>query len=597
MAESSKGPRRRNQQHRLRRMREEGLKTPVDKKSSIQSDSVIDCGWGRLIFGNTFDEPSAIAEALRGEGDEQRDIALYVRDPQVLLSLAPQDLFLDPSLTYRLDLATYRPASKRRSAFVVRQLTSRSDAEAINVILSAHGMVQIPPDYFWTRRDPRSVTTLVAEDARSGEVLGFVMGVDHGRAFGDPTHGSSLWSLAVAPNAPHAGIGESLTRRLAEIFMARGASYMDLSVLHDNKRAIALYEKLGFRQVTIFAVKRKNPINEKLFTGEAPGAALNPYVRIILDEARRRGIFVEIIDAEGGFFRLKHGGRSVACRESLSEFTTAVAMSICDDKRTTRRIVEAAGVSVPAQLEDSTPESRAAFLEAHGSVVVKPARGEQGRGVSVGLTTPESVEEAFARAKEMCHDVVVEECFEGEDLRIIVIDYKVVAAALRRPARVIGDGVSDLRKLIQAQSRRRSSATGGESAIPLDAETERCIAEAGYTMDDAPADGEEVVVRRTANLHTGGTIHDVTERTHPALIEAALNTARAIEIPVVGVDLMVKSPLSPEYVFIEANERPGLANHEPQPTAERFVDFLFPLTIPHSVRKQRKDKLRKEASP
>jgi len=31
-------------------------------------------------------------------------------------------------------------------------------------------------------------------------------------------------------------------------------------------------------------------------------------------------------------------------------------------------------------------------------------------------------------------------------------------------------------------------------------------------------------------------------------------------------------------VIIEANERPGLANHEPQPVAERFIDFLFPQT-------------------
>ena len=31
-------------------------------------------------------------------------------------------------------------------------------------------------------------------------------------------------------------------------------------------------------------------------------------------------------------------------------------------------------------------------------------------------------------------------------------------------------------------------------------------------------------------------------------------------------------------VIIEANERPGLANHEPQPTAERFIDLLFPST-------------------
>jgi D-alanine-D-alanine ligase-like ATP-grasp enzyme len=41
---------------------------------------------------------------------------------------------------------------------------------------------------------------------------------------------------------------------------------------------------------------------------------------------------------------------------------------------------------------------------------------------------------------------------------------------------------------------------------------------------------------------------------------------------------MVPNVSEPEYVIIEANERPGLANHEPQPTAERFVDLLFPQT-------------------
>ena len=85
-------------------------------------------------------------------------------------------------------------------------------------------------------------------------------------------------------------------------------------------------------------------------------------------------------------------------------------------------------------------------------------------------------------------------------------------------------------------------------------------------------------VRKTANLHTGGTIHDVTARLHPALAEAARRAAEALEIPVVGLDLMVPDVEQPDHVFIEANERPGLANHEPQPTAQRFVDLLFPQT-------------------
>jgi len=154
---------------------------------------------------------------------------------------------------------------------------------------------------------------------------------------------------------------------------------------------------------------------------------------------------------------------------------------------------------------------------------------------------------------------------------------------------VVGDGRSTVGELIARQSRRREAATGGESSIPLDAETERCVAAAGLTLEDVPDVNREVTVRKAANLHTGGTIHDVTDHVHPTLVEAAVQVARAIGIPVVGVDFIVRSPHEPDYVFIEANERPGLANHEPQPTAERFVDLLFPQSMPAAAREFNRD--------
>jgi len=574
-------------EHRLRRQRQYGSHPMASGTGRPKPDAVVNCGWGRLIFAHTFENNEDIVDVLAAEGPDRRDIAFYVQDPHVVLAQAPQQLFLDPSHTYRLDLATYRPARRRRHTFFIRRLSTRQDAEAVNAIYAAHNMVPVPTEFFWSHRDARSMTVLVAEDAETGAILGTVMGLDHARCFEDPEHGSSLWCLAVAPDAPHAGIGESLVRRLAEHFKARGASFMDLSVMHDNSQAIALYDKLGFVRVPVFAVKRKNEINERLFTGTSVDADLNPYARIITDEAKRRGITVTVTDLEANLFRLSYGGRSIHCREALSEFTSAVAMTICDDKRLTRRVVEAAGVRVPAQLTDPTPEALRAFLAEHGSVVVKPARGEQGKGISVGLNDPAEIDEAIERARAYCDDVVMEACFQGEDLRLVVIDYKVVAGALRRPARIVGDGTASVRKLIESQSRRRAAATGGESRIPMDAETERCLALAGYDYDSVPERGVEIAVRKTANLHTGGTIHDVTAETHPTLINAAIEAARAIEIPVTGIDLMVKSPRQPDYVFIEANERPGLANHEPQPTAERFIDLLFPLSIPAAARHAR----------
>src|SRR5690606_20895173 len=152
---------------------------------------------------------------------------------------------------------------------------------------------------------------------------------------------------------------------------------------------------------------------------------------------------------------------------------------------------------------------------------------------SVDIRSLSEMDAAIERARSVCSDVILEEFFSGHDLRLVVIDYQVVAAAIRRPARGVGDGKCTVRELIEVQSRRRASATGGESKIPLDAETERCIREGGFSLDDVLPLGHEVAAQKTANLHTGGTIHDVTGETHGDLIDAAVKAARSIEIPVV----------------------------------------------------------------
>ncbi len=541
---------------------------------------IVECGWGRLIAGHTFPDAAAVAAALLAEGSGKRDIAFYLDKPHVVVAQAPQDLFVDPSETYRLWLANYRPPRAARRGFTVRRLRTRADIAAANAIYRDRRMVTLDPAIAWEQRTQRHVEHVLAEDRATGEVIGVAMGIDHCEAWGDPAGGSSLWSLAVAPQAAHPGVGEAITRHLAEHFQARGRNYMDLSVLHDNRSAIALYEKLGFRNVAVFAVKRRNAINVPLFTTPAADSwhGFNPYARIILDEALRRGIGIDPVDPEAGYFKLSHAGRTVACRESLSELTSAVAMSRCADKRVTSRLLAAAGLNVPAQAPATTPEANRAFLRQHGSIVVKPVDGEQGKGISVGITDADEMEAAIETASRVDERVLLEQFCEGQDLRIVVIGHQVVAAAVRRPATVVGDGQSTIADLIAKQSRRRAAATGGESKIPLDAETRRCIGLQGWQLEDVlPAD-VALPVRRTANLHTGGTIHDVTAQLHPTLRMAAEQASRVLEIPVTGLDFLVPAVDGPDYVIIEANERPGLANHEPQPTAQRFVDLLFPTT-------------------
>ncbi len=567
----------------LRAAAEGNSETPMLDNASL------DTGWGRILMGHTFADPADLAAELCRESHGKRDIAIYIDKPHVVLSYAPQHLFLDPSDTLRLALVDTDGApvpllaESDRGDVRIRPVASETDAEAMNALYLKRNMVPTSPEYVWRQRSSDVLVYLVAEDSVTGSVIGTVTGVNHRLLFNDPGAGSSLWCLAVDPQTPRPGVGEALVRALAHHFQQQGCAYMDLSVMHDNRQAKALYDKLGFFALTTFSIKNKNAYNEPLFIGPELEENLNPYARIIVDEARARGISVEILDAEEGYFRLSRGGKSIACRESLSDLTTSVAMSRCQDKYVTHRWLARAGIKMPAfQLAgDTVADLR--FLQHHTRIVVKPANGEQGKGITVGVTTEQELATALDKAHQYGERVLLESCVDGEDLRVVVINYRVVAAAVRKPAQIIGDGVHDARTLIEKQSRRRQAATGGESRIPLDAETERCLAAQGYNYDSVLAAGVKVAVRKTANLHTGGTIHDVTDLLHSRIVETSVKAARHLEIPVVGFDFMIEAPDRAEHALIEANERVGLANHEPQPTAQRFVDLLFPLS--HSTRR------------
>ena len=306
---------------------------------------------------------------------------------------------------------------------------------------------------------------------------------------------------------------------------------------------------------------------------------LNVHTRVIVDEALGRNIEVEIVDPAVGELCLRFGDRRVTTLESLSELTSAVAFRRCDDKLLTRRVLEDAKLPVAAGRPATYDDGDREFLRRHREVVVKPARGEQGRGITVGLTTARSLHRACLFARRYWPEVLIEQRCYGEDLRVVVIDREVIAAAVRRPPAITGDGTSTIAQLIDAYNHQQAQTTGANSVIPIDDVTRDTVHGAGYAdLDGVLPAGETLIVRGTANVHTGGTITDVTEKIHPDLAQLAVSAAAAVGLPVAGIDLIVDALDRPDGVIIEVNEQPGLGNHEPRPTAARFIDLLFPET-------------------
>ncbi len=168
-------------------------------------------------------------------------------------------------------------------------------------------------------------------------------------------------------------------------------------------------------------------------------------------------------------------------------------------------------------------------METHRTVVVKPARGEQGEGISVGITDRRDLETAIKKAKNVCRDVILEELAPGQDLRVIVINYEVVAAAVRRPPVIRGTGTHTVKELIKIYNRRRMAATGGESRIPHGRRNPPVPG--GTGPGRGHGGGQRQRSDRAKNRQSAYRRHhhDVTDELHPELAKAAVSAARCLE--------------------------------------------------------------------
>jgi len=311
--------------------------------------------------------------------------------------------------------------------------------------------------------------------------------------------------------------------------------------------------------------------------------------------ARERGIPIERVD-DLSLLRLGHGRNRRLVWAALTDATSALGVDIAGDKELTRRMLAEAAVPVPAGGVATTAEEAVAIFERLGSapVVVKPRHGRQGAHVYLGLQVREAVRAAFHRAAAvdgLDKGVIVERQLAGRDYRVLIVHGRVIAAAERIPAHVVGDGVSTIDDLVARANLDPRRGAGHDRALTRLTMDETFLRRRGHTGTDVPHAGETVWLRETANLSTGGTSRDVTSSVHPDVRDVCCRTAELIGLDIAGVDLRladIAAPLPPErpdadaWGVIEVNAAPGLRMHlhpvegQPRPVAAAIVDALYP---------------------
>jgi cyanophycin synthetase len=315
---------------------------------------------------------------------------------------------------------------------------------------------------------------------------------------------------------------------------------------------------------------------------------LGPSTGSIVRAAWARGIPARRLN-DRSLVQLGYGSKQHRILAAETDKTSAVAESIVQDKELTKNLLAAIGVPVPkGRPVTSADDAWEAAQEIGLPVVIKPQDGNQGRGVAVNLNSRESVMAAFQAASLEGSEILCEKFAPGSDYRLLVIGYKLVAASRREPPLVTGDGRHTISQLVEEANkdpRRGEDHATALSKLRLDEIACGVLSEQGLTVDSVPAAGQVVLIRRNANLSTGGSAADVTDLVHPEVAARVVEGVRMVGLDIAGVDVVcrdISRPLEQQGgVIVEINAAPGLRMHlEPssgkgRPVGEAIVGTMF----------------------
>lgn len=310
-----------------------------------------------------------------------------------------------------------------------------------------------------------------------------------------------------------------------------------------------------------------------------------PSTQAIVDGAKKRNIPTLRL-TEGNLVQLGYGKAQRRIWTAETDLTSAVAESIAHDKQLTRQLLTSVGVPVPAgQSVSSAEEAWAAAQEIGLPVVVKPQRGNKGRGVSIQLTDRESVLAAYAIAEKEFPEptVVVERCIPGRQHRVLVVGDKAVATSGGQPQTLRGDGSHSIAELVAIGNQdplRGDDVVQPLSPLMLDAIALDLLKRQGLNEQSVLSPGATALIR-----HNGDLTVDETDRLNAATAEQCVLAARAVGLDVAGIDLIaedISQPLEAQGgAVVEVNSSPGLIMHlkplvgSPRPVGDAIIGQLF----------------------
>jgi cyanophycin synthetase len=336
-------------------------------------------------------------------------------------------------------------------------------------------------------------------------------------------------------------------------------------------------------------IQRLKEIRERVRLGPSTGS-------IVQEAVSRKIPWIRL--GTNSLVQLGYGVNQQRFQATITGNTSSIAVDIACNKELTKRMLHDAAIPVPiGDLVTNEEQLQSVIRKIEYPVVLKPLDGNHGKGSSINVNDWEVAKIGLEHAQKYSNKVIVEKYITGYDFRVLVINNKMVAAARRVPAHVVGDGEMNLQQLIDKENQDPRRGYGHENVlteIAIDKDTTELLEKLNYTLDTVPQKGEVVYLKSTANLSTGGTSIDVTDMVHPENITMAERISKIIGLDVCGIDIMAENLTQPLKesggAIIEVNAAPGFRMHLapseglPRNVAAPVVDMLYPqgkqFTIP-----------------
>lgn len=288
-------------------------------------------------------------------------------------------------------------------------------------------------------------------------------------------------------------------------------------------------------------------------------------------------------------------GRRLFFKDRQININTASSVSVTTNKFETSNFLSHFGYNVPTGRTFSnhpydikhnrSVEDGIVFAKELGfPVILKPNNKSQGVLVcKVG--NEEEFRDIAAKILRNRNDALLVEKFYGgySDYRIVVLGERVISAYQRIPLTVTGNGRQNILELLKDKQAYYKIIGRESKEIDIDDFRIKMHLQ-GNNMDlnYIPFTNEQVTLLDNANLSSGGTTLELTEKIAKEYCQLAVSVAHDMNLKLCGIDILTHDikVWSEDHIILEVNSAPGLDNYAYTGEKQKeYVDELYLQTL------------------